>query len=257
MMDFDSISEHLCRLNVSFTAADVAAWAVKNRLDEHALSTVGSFVAAMVEKAMETLARLSRLPQKAPKLFSNFDMSRLPDDSRASVKSLMTLSFIPACRNIIMVGPTGTGKTHLAQTIGNKCCDMGMSVRYFKMEEISSKLRDLVGKGANTKLFSDLSNVQCLIIDEVGYCTSLGPDESALLFQILDRRYESGKRTTVFTSNKMPSDWRDLFSDSDLAKCVLDRIMDRCIAIEIRGSSYRGAGRRSFKLNCNNIPVIL
>ena len=81
MMDFDSISEHLCRLNVSFTAADVAAWAVKNRLDEHALSTVGYFVAAMVEKAdmkaMETLARLSRLPQKAPKLFSNFDMSRL------------------------------------------------------------------------------------------------------------------------------------------------------------------------------------
>ena len=99
MMDFDSISEHLCRLNVSFTAADVAAWAVKNRLDEHALSTVGSFVAAMVEKAdmkaMETLARLSRLPQKAPKLFSNFDMSRL----RTRVFKLLASVnlFYPSC----------------------------------------------------------------------------------------------------------------------------------------------------------------
>ena len=258
------LMEEVCRefreLGVSVPGEIICSWSLSNLVGrsemENVVKLFDSIRSLVHERKVRMLRKMSRIPQVAVKTFDNYDMDRLSPSNKEVIRHLESLDFIRLGENVVFVGDQGTGKTHIAQAIGNKCCDMGMSVRYFKMEEISSKLRDLVGKGANTKLFSDLSNVQCLIIDEVGYCTSLGPDESALLFQILDRRYESGKRTTVFTSNKMPSDWRDLFSDSDLAKCVLDRIMDRCIAIEIRGSSYRGAGRRSFKLNCNNIPVI-
>lgn len=258
MMDFDSISEHLCRLNISFTAADVAAWAVKNRLDEHALSTVGSFVAAMVEKAdmkaMETLARLSRLPQKAPKLFSNFDMSRLPDDSRASVKSLMTLSFIPACRNIIMVGPTGTGKTHLAQAIGNECCRRRMKTYFVKMQELKERIASSLRIGSSGRLISGLQKYQCLIIDEIGYC-SFNEDETRVFFQIVDRLSSRESGSMILTSNKDASQWAGFFSDLDALECTLDRLCDNAICISFSGSSYRGRGRTAMTLDFNN-PLI-
>ena len=256
----EKVCQEFRELGLSVPSEIICSWSISNLVGraemENVARLLGSIHSLVHERKVKMLRKMSRIPQVAVKTFDNYDMDRISPSNKEVMKHLESLCFIGLGENVVLVGDQGTGKTHIAQAIGNRCCDNGMSVRYFKMDEISSKLKDFIAKGANTKLVSDLSNVQCLIIDEVGYCTSLGPEESALLFQILDKRYESGKRTTVFTSNKMPSEWRDLFSDTELAKCVLDRIMDRCIAIEIRGSSFRGSGRRSFKLSCNNTPVI-
>ena len=105
-------------------------------------------------------------------------------------------------------------------------------------------------------MLETLSNITCLIIDEVGYCDSLSESESNLFFQILDRRYDKRKGSTIFTSNMKPSEWRTLFFNNSIAKCALDRIMDRCIAIDIRGASYRGQQKTVYKIYTSSVPEV-
>ena len=256
----DEISRMFGALDVTLPKEMVCSWSLENmvsaeemsdfmKLLEKACSLVG-------ERRMTMLRKMSRIPQVSLKTFSNFDTDRLSPNNRDVIKHLESLDFVGIGENVVIVGDQGTGKTHIAQAIGNRCCDSLVSVRYYKMEELGAKMKEYVLKGKQVDLITTLSNIQCLIIDEVGYCDRLGAQEANVFFQILDRRYDKGRKPTVFTSNKKPSEWKSLFPDVELAKCVLDRIMDRCIAIEIRGASYRGKDRKTFKLNCNSIPVI-
>lgn len=172
------------------------------------------------------------------------------------VEHLQSLDFIPLGENVVIVGDPGTGKTHLAQAIGNACCDRLVPARYYKLPELVDKLRRSMDRETEGQTILHLVSVPCLIIDEVGYCGKLGEKESDLFFQLLDRRYDHAGCSTVFTSNRMPSEWRELFHDALTAKSTLDRIMDRCIAIELRGASYRGQQRKVFKVNCSPLPVV-
>lgn len=101
-----------------------------------------------------------------------------------------------------------------------------------------------------------LSSIPCLIIDEIGFSSSLDTRTSDLFFQLMDRRYDKGKRTTIFTSNRKPAEWSDMFADEMTARCTLDRIMDRCIAIDLKGESFRGQSRKVYKVNCSSSPEI-
>ena len=105
-------------------------------------------------------------------------------------------------------------------------------------------------------MLETLSNITCLIIDEVGYCDSLSESESNLFFQILDRRYDKRKGSTIFTSNMKPSEWRTLFSNTPVAKCALDSFYNNSIAIDIRGASYRGQQKTVYKISTSAIPEV-
>lgn len=167
------IADRLEHLHLDFCASEIGAWALKEKADDEALASILSFVDTMAanadRKAQEMMTRLSRLPRKDPKLFSSFDTARLPDDSRKAVGSLETLSFIPASRNIIMVGPTGTGKTHLAEAIGNECCRRRLRTYFIKMQELKDRFRSSIISGSTGRLLSGFLKYQCIIIDEVGY----------------------------------------------------------------------------------------
>ena len=184
MMDtMTMIVYRLDHLHLDFSASEIGAWVLKEKADDEVLSHILSFADTMATKAdmkaQEMMMRLSRLPQKDPKLFSSFDTSRLPDDSKKAVSNLETLSFIPACRNIIMVGPTGTGKTHLAEAIGNECCRRRMRTYFIKMQELKDRFRSSIISGSTGRLLSGFLKYQCIIIDDVGYCT-LDKDETRL-----------------------------------------------------------------------------
>lgn len=202
----EMIVDRLEHLHLDFCASEIGAWALKEKADDEALASILSFVETMAakadRKAQEMMTRLSRLPQKNPKLFSSFDTSRLPDDSRKAVRNLETLSFIPACRNIIMVGPTGTGKTHLAEAIGNECCRRRMRTYFIKMQELKDRFRSSIISGSAGRLLSGFLKYQCIIIDEVGYCT-LDKDETRLFFQMVDRLSTRGSGSVILTSTGM------------------------------------------------------
>ena len=252
------IVDRLDHLHLDFSASEIGAWVLKEKADDEVLSHILSFVDTMAAKAdmkaQEMMMRLSRLPQKDPKLFSSFDTSRLPDDSRKAVSNLETLSFIHACRNIIMVGPAGTGKTHLAEAIGNECCRRRMRTYFIKMQELKDRFRSSIISGSTGRLLSGFLKYQCIIIDEVGYCT-FDKDETRLFFQMVDRLSTRGSGSVILTSNRDVSDWSEFFSDMDALECALDRLCDNAICISFSGESYRGRDRTSVSLDFTN-PII-
>lgn len=256
----ETISKKFSELGVSLPMQVVSAWSIENLVNTEELDNLVRLLdkakLLVKERRVHMLRHMSRIPQVDQKTFDNFETDRFTKNNVDALNHLKSLAFIGMGENVVIVGDQGTGKTHIAQAVGNICCDSQISVRYFKMAELVAKIKDSILKNKREDLIASLTNVQCLIIDEMGYCNTLPESEANVFFQILDRRYDKGKRPTIFTSNKMPSEWNSLFFDKELAKCILDRIMDRCIAIEIRGSSYRGKSRKIFKINCSNNPEI-
>lgn len=127
---------HAAELRLPFSVEDALAWIGTSDASPDELENLDSFLSAMVSKknetAINTLKKLSRIPQKAPLTFENFNMDLLNDKARRQIHSLKNLSFISSKRNVIMIGPTGTGKTHLAMAIGNECCSNKMKVQSAK-----------------------------------------------------------------------------------------------------------------------------
>lgn len=230
----------------------LSSWAIKKRVSEEFLADLNDLVsmaqARIDENKKEMIRTMSHIPQVAPKTFDSFLMDCVTGDVSKMIAHLKTLSFIEQGMNVIMIGDQGTGKTHIAQAIGNECCNRMIRVRYFKMQEMKTKIRNAIDNDRASILVQNLVSLPCLIIDEIGFC-SLAADESSIFFQIVDERYDKGKKSMVFTSNKKPSEWRQVFSDGMLAKCILDRIFDKCIQISMKGESFRGKEQIGYKLN--------
>lgn len=216
------------------------------------LDVLLGFLNAMVKKkratAIATLKRLSRIPQKAPSTFDNFDMDRLCNEARRQINSLKTLSFISAKRNVIMIGPTGTGKTHLAMAIGNQCCDNNMKAYFIKMGELKEKFHNAILAERQGKYLSGLSKYSCLIIDEIGYC-HFDKAETLMFFQLIDRINLKETGSIILTSNRDTSSWQDLFEEDDALECTMDRLCDTAICLTFSGCSYRGKGRERINLD--------
>lgn len=242
-------------LRLSLGEKDVASWVLTGNRSEDDLLVLRSFLSAAKSKqdsnSVTALKKLSRLPQRRPLLFSNFDTSALNRKQAECVQSLSTLSFIEAKRNIIMIGPPGTGKTHLAQAIGNACCERKMKTYFIKMGELREKLDEALKFGTSGRLVSALTKCACLIIDEVGYC-KLNMAESRLFFQLVDRMDAKQYGSLVLTSNKEMPQWTECFDDLDALECTLDRLCDNAYVITFSGTSYRGKGKKDVELNSGN-----
>lgn len=256
----ERLSAGFKEIGIDCPAEIVAGWSLENMVSDERIDDVCmllSSIRALIDSRRAAMLKgMSRIPQAARKTFGNFDISRLSKGNEELVRHLESLDFLSLGENVVIVGDPGTGKTHIAQPIGNLCCDRLIPARYYKISELAEKLRKSIEKDNEIGCINSLISIPCLIIDEVGYCEKLSERQSNLFFQILDRRYDRGKGCTIFTSNRQPSEWRDMFFDDSLAKCIIDRIMDRCIAIDIRGASFRGQHRTVYKLNFNSMPQI-
>lgn len=250
--DFEAISQILENLQMGIPAADIAAWSLQNKVCEQSLTDIGKLLELLADmkqqKIISTLTKMSRIPQKNAKLFSNFDLRDLGQDARNSLGSLSTLSFLEAKRNVIMIGPTGTGKTHIAQAIGNECCRKGYKTYFIKMGELKDRFATAIVTQKTGSMLNSLAKYTCLIIDEAGYC-QFNREETRLLFQLIDRIDSKQLGSIVLTSNKELSDWEPLFTDLDALECTLDRIWNNAICIRFSGSSYRGRNNTSIYLD--------
>ena len=152
------------------------------------------------------------------------------------MRELAGLSFVERGHNVIILGPPGVGKTHLAIGLGVKAVEAGYSVLFLTLEALMTRLTKALNENRLERSLQQLIYPKVLIIDELGYLP-LSRIEASLFFRLVVRRYE--RASLIVTSNKSFLDWGEIFNDPVLATAVLDRLLHYSTTLNIKGESYR------------------
>lgn len=172
----------------------------------------------------------------ALKDISSFDFSFQPSIDERQIKDLCSLAFLENNENIVFLGSSGVGKTHLSISIGIEAARQRYSTYFIKCSNLLENLKKAQDENRLEARLKHYASYRLLIIDELGYLPISEGDER-LLFQLIDRRYE--KKSTIVSTNINFSDWENIFYDVRIANAILDRILHHCSVIQIIGESYR------------------
>jgi DNA replication protein DnaC len=174
-----------------------------------------------------------------------FDLLLHPELRRAVVTRFFDSSFITTPSSLLLIGPSGVGKTHLAVALGTKMVQLGYSVRFVMAQQLVNAVVATATRAELARFIKPLVTCDLLILDEFGYLT-LDPKVGPVLYEIIAGRYEKG--ATVITSNKSLSTWGDLVGDSALMMAIIDRLLHHGEVFYLRGSSYRMRGKEPVSL---------
>ena len=186
------------------------------------------------QRGTELRLRQARFPWL--KTLEQFDFDFQPSLDRRLIRELAGMSFVERAHNVIVLGPPGVGKTHLAIALGIKAVEAGYSVLFLTLEELIGRLVRAAKESRLEHNLQKLTYPKVLIIDEIGYLP-LSSFEASLFFRLVVRRYE--RASMVVTSNKSFLDWGEVFSDPVLATAILDRLLHYSTTLNIKGESYR------------------
>ncbi len=186
------------------------------------------------QRGIEARLRQARFPWI--KTLEQFDFDFQPSLDRRQVRELAGMSFAERAHNVILLGPPGVGKTHLAIALGVKAVEAGYSVLFLTLEALMTRLVKAFHENRLERSLQQLVYPKVLIIDEIGYLP-LSNLEASLFFRLVARRYE--RASLIVTSNKSFLDWGEIFNDPVLATAVLDRLLHYSTTLNIKGESYR------------------
>jgi DNA replication protein DnaC len=190
-------------------------------------------------RAIERRFKDARIP--ARKNLADFDWAWPAKINRDQVKHLFTLRFLEEKANIVLIGGTGLGKTHLALALGGEICQHNRSVRFTTAAEIINTLTPAMAVGQLGSALKRYTAPEALIVDELGYLP-IDRTGADLLFQVFSARYENG--STIITTNRTFNQWSKTFAgDAVQTSAVLDRILHHCETVIIEGRSYRMKAR--------------
>ena len=208
------------------------------------------FLARLVE--MEMIDRERRMIERrikaakfpAAKSLDSFDFKAIPKLNKMQVLELARCEWIERRENVIALGPSGTGKTHVALGLGLAACQKGLPVRFITAATLVSELMEARDERRLLRLQKQLANVKLLIIDELGF-VPLSKTGAELLFELISQRYERG--ATLITSNLPFDEWTETFGTERLTGALLDRLTHHVNILEMNGESYRLAQSRARK----------
>ncbi len=242
--DGDRLRANLKRLGLP-TIADLV-----EREAQKAAKTKQSYVGFLSHLVDEELAaktdrsvnaRIARARFPAVRTLEQFQFDFQPSIPAALIRELAELGFLSRAENILFLGPTGTGKSHLSIAIGIRACMAHKSVLF---RSIADLLDELVAATVDHTLgarLDALSRLDLLILDELGYLT-MDPRRANLFFQLISRRYEHG--SVILTGNKPFEEWGSVFGDDVIASAVIDRLIHHSHLIPISGPSFRAKDKR-------------
>lgn len=191
------------------------------------------------EKQLEQ--RIRKAAFQANKTLENFDFLFNPKVPKAKVIDLATCTFVGRRENVLLLGQTGVGKSHLAQALGHRACLAGHDVLYLPAHQMLASLRAARADGSYDRKLARLASVDLLIVDDLGL-HPLKHDEPTDLYELIRIRYESG--AMVLTSNRDVEEWPPLFGDPLLAGAAMDRLLHHAHVVAIEGDSYRNPPKK-------------
>jgi DNA replication protein DnaC len=187
---------------------------------------------------------ISNAHLESNKTFESFDFTFNPSINSSLIRELSTCRFIEKNENIFFVGPTGTGKTHLAKSIGHMACRQFLSVGFYNFHALFLTMTNADLSGKLDRFLKNISKINLLIIDDFAF-RKIDQKQSEYLYAIVDARY--GACSTILTSNRSMSDWTGIFPDPIMANALMDRLCHNAHQIIIKGESYRKRKSPSLK----------
>ena len=186
------------------------------------------------ERAAKVNITVSAFPFE--KTINDFDFSYQPSIDRNEILDLETLRFMENNENIIFMGTSGVGKTHLAVGIGMAAARKRISTYYITFNDLINQLIKANSENRADIKIKYFCKYKLLIIDEIGYLP-ITKEGAYLFFQLINKRYE--KKSTILTTNQVFSKWPELFGDSVVTNAIIDRLVHHAHIIKVKGQSYR------------------
>jgi len=180
--------------------------------------------------------RIGRARFPVLKTIETFDWTHPKKIAKDRILALFDLEFLEHKRNVLFIGPTGLGKSHLAIGLGLAACQQGHSVVFRTAMEIVNELTAAQSDATLHKRLRFFAQPSLLVIDELGYLP-IDKHAADLLFQVVSARYERG--SIILTTNRPPNEWGKVFNDKTVASAVLDRLSHHSDLVVIEGKSYR------------------
>jgi len=232
----DMMLENLCKqLRVSGLYAYVQEYLPDNPALEQLLilALQAEIDKRRLNRQMKSL-RQAGFPTK--KRFEDLLTDMLPKDGREAIPALRDLNFLTERRNVILIGNSGTGKTHLAIAVGIRACEENYRVTFRTAAGLINEMVEARNENRLSAYIRQFKKIDLLIIDELGYVT-FDQAGAELLFQLLATRYET--MSTIITSNLGFSEWVKVFHDKTLTAAILDRITHHAMILNMNGQSFR------------------
>jgi DNA replication protein DnaC len=191
---------------------------------------------ALYQRERRLAYRISQARSPWQWTIDSFPFAQQPGVNKAQILGLAGLEFVRRAQNLVLIGPTGTGKTGIAIGLLRQACLNGYAGRFYNAQALFDELYASLADRSTTRLLKALSRMRPIVIDELGYLT-LKPEQVNAFFRLMHQRY--ARVSTIITTNLDYPDWYDLFANKPLVDALLDRLRHHCITIRIDGPSLR------------------